>query len=291
MKEKVLRLGATGGLVGVLTEPEVRKPGRPAFLLLNAGVVHRVGPNRLYVNLARRLAQSGFWACRFDVSGLGDSAVRQDGMPYHEARICETRDVMDHLQAAWGVDQFVMLGLCSAADHSFRMALAEPRVAGAVMLDGYVYPTRRYTLAQSGKRLWHARRRVMQAEAWRRVASGRHPMWGQLRAKLLGRKDVRMRFVMDVPPRPEAEAGVRQLMARGVRLLFLYTDVHVGLYRSAVRANMPFPPAGPPDLVRVVCMPESDHEFTLLSVQEKLFRTVAEWAESPWPPAVMHDKA
>lgn len=283
MRERIIRVGDEGRLVGVASEPFELDDGRPAFLMLNAGVVHRVGPNRLHVDLARRLARAGLPACRFDVSGLGDSGARTDGLPYPEARIHDTRDVMDHLGSIWGVNRFVTIGLCSGADHAFRMALADSRVVASVMVDGYVYPTRRHTLAGRGRRIWSARRRLFQREAWKRVASGRHPLWGSLRSGLLRRRDVRMRFVMDVPPRREAEAGVRALVGRGVHLLFVYTANHAGLYQSTVRAGRPFPPDEPTGRVRVVCFPDVDHEFTLVSRRRELFRTLVDWAVSVWP--------
>ncbi len=284
LKERMIRAGAQGGLMGIVTEPSEMAPDRPLFLLLNAGVIHRVGPNRLYVTLSRQLAQLGFWACRFDVSGLGDSVARQDGSPYREARLSDTREMMDLLRETTGVGRFVVLGLCSGADHAFRVALADSRVAGSAMLDGYVYPTRAYTLSQYGRDLWSARKRLLDVGAWKRVARGRHPAWRTVRAKLDGHRDTR--FVMDVPPRHEAEEGVRRLKARGVHLLFVYTHGHVGLYESGVRAGAPFPPAADSQLIRVLCIPECDHEFTLLTHQARLFQAIGEWAETVWPLAV-----
>ena len=47
--------------------------GQPWVVLLNAGIIHRIGPNRLYVQLARRLASRGHAVLRFDLAGIGDS--------------------------------------------------------------------------------------------------------------------------------------------------------------------------------------------------------------------------
>jgi len=57
MREHALLFGDAQGLVGVITDPPgPAGPSRPGVILLNAGVIHRVGPSRLYVNLARALA-------------------------------------------------------------------------------------------------------------------------------------------------------------------------------------------------------------------------------------------
>jgi hypothetical protein len=49
-------------LVGVLTKAdEESDTSRPTVVFLNAGMVHRVGPNRLHVRLARGRAPRGGW--------------------------------------------------------------------------------------------------------------------------------------------------------------------------------------------------------------------------------------
>ena len=81
MTEEAQLLGKDRDLVGVVTHPadvEVDKSS-PAFLLLNAGSVHHVGPNRLYVKIARRLASLGFVALRFDFAGVGDGCLPFSG--------------------------------------------------------------------------------------------------------------------------------------------------------------------------------------------------------------------
>jgi hypothetical protein len=49
MREHALLFGDAQGLVGVITDPPGPGGGsRPGVILLNAGVIHRVGPSRLY---------------------------------------------------------------------------------------------------------------------------------------------------------------------------------------------------------------------------------------------------
>ncbi|MGH9337465.1 MAG: alpha/beta fold hydrolase, partial [Vicinamibacteria bacterium] len=63
MSEKTLLFGKTKSLAGVVTDPvggrNLRTPPL-GFVILNAGIVHHVGPNRIHVKLARRLAEAGF---------------------------------------------------------------------------------------------------------------------------------------------------------------------------------------------------------------------------------------
>ncbi len=85
MKEHALLLGKDRSLVGILTENgDADFPGKnelTGVLLLNAGLIHHIGPSRIYVKIARMLASMGFIVLRFDFSGIGDSGPRKDKLP------------------------------------------------------------------------------------------------------------------------------------------------------------------------------------------------------------------
>ena len=77
MTEKALLFGEGKSLVGIVTLPAESSPvDRPGIVILNAGVLHRVGPNRVHVQMARALAELGFTVLRFDLSSIGDSRAR-----------------------------------------------------------------------------------------------------------------------------------------------------------------------------------------------------------------------
>ena len=100
-REKVVRFGRETKLVGVLSEPQGGGPVRePMLLLVNSGILHRVGACRFHVRLARRLASEGVSALRFDFSGIGDSegegglpgAARPGQHHQHAWRVPETAE-------------------------------------------------------------------------------------------------------------------------------------------------------------------------------------------------------
>ena len=124
--------------VGIVTQP--RTPGDPATaaLFLNAGFLHRVGPQRIYVHMARQYAEAGLWSVRFDFSGIGDSFPRADNLPMEEAYFTEAVEVMDQLEQKHGITRFVPIGLCSGADVAFRLALQDHRVTGAVVVNSSI---------------------------------------------------------------------------------------------------------------------------------------------------------
>ncbi len=142
MKEQVVAFGRAESMAGVLTQPDAPAK-KPHLLLFNAGFVHHVGPGRLAVDVARHVVNAGFSTFRFDFSGIGDSAPRVPPLDATACGIADAKEAMDHLASTQGADRFVLMGLCSGARHAHHVAVADRRVVGAIMLDGYCFPTTR----------------------------------------------------------------------------------------------------------------------------------------------------
>ncbi|HEY4221429.1 MAG TPA: alpha/beta hydrolase, partial [Myxococcota bacterium] len=145
MTERTVLFGREHNLVATLTEPSsssaaASTAARYALVLTNVGIMPRCGPYRMNVEIARRFAALGVPSIRFDQGGLGDSARSADPLPHHQQRVAETRAALDEAQRAFGVDKFVMLGVCAGADIAYLTAPEEPRLRGLVMFDPYLYP-------------------------------------------------------------------------------------------------------------------------------------------------------
>jgi len=97
MRERTVRFGKSAVLEGVLSEPTNQSVGAPAVLMLNPGILHRVGACRFHVHAARALAAAGATVLRFDFSGIGDSDSRKDSLSFEDAAALETREAMDYL--------------------------------------------------------------------------------------------------------------------------------------------------------------------------------------------------
>ena len=137
MKEEAIAFGSHASLVGIITPADKTeaKDMNTAVVLLNAGIVHRVGAGRVYVKLARALASDGFLTLRFDFSGIGDSAIRNDNLIFAKSAVAETREAMDFLSATKGVEHFILLGGCSGARIAFNTAYCDPRIIGALLIN------------------------------------------------------------------------------------------------------------------------------------------------------------
>jgi alpha-beta hydrolase superfamily lysophospholipase len=122
--ESALQFGSDRHLFGVLTSG-ARGKDRPAILMFNAGSAHHVGPNRIYVGLARHLAAAGFDSLRFDLESLGDSVLRAPGRenyPYPHTATSDAGAALDLLKSR-GYNRIIALGLCSGAHTTFHAGL------------------------------------------------------------------------------------------------------------------------------------------------------------------------
>ena len=114
MKEETLLFGPGQGLVGTLSVPS-RPTESLGMILLNAGMIHRVGPHRVNVRLARELARHGIASIRFDLAGHGDSARPSGSLSFQNQAVEDIRQAADALANATGLRRFAVFGLCSGA--------------------------------------------------------------------------------------------------------------------------------------------------------------------------------
>lgn len=115
---------------------------RPAVLMLNSGSVHSIGPNRLWVRLARRWAGQGLLVMRLDIAGIGDSAARSgapDNVVYSPHAMADVAAALDHLRTREGAGPCHVMGLCSGAYHAFKAATTGLPVASALMINPLTY--------------------------------------------------------------------------------------------------------------------------------------------------------
>ena len=125
-----------GDLVGVLTEVPDDLGTGPTAILLNVANQHHIGPNRLWVELARQWASDGIRALRVDLSGLGDSPRRHtDTSPWVPYKPEAFDDVLDAARWASPADpsNVVLVGLCASGYQALDSALGlHPRGVVAV---------------------------------------------------------------------------------------------------------------------------------------------------------------
>lgn len=266
MNEQALQLGPQGHLVAIWTPPEGR-PRPVAVLLLNAGVIHRVGAHRTSVKLARRLAGDGYGCLRFDFGGVGDSRVERGAADFRTQAVREIGVVLDAIQAEHGIGAFALVGICSGAAHAQAAALADSRIRGVFLIDGYMHPSWRGRAHFAG--------RMLRAYGWAGAAGrvARH-VGERVHRGVAGRAPA-----ADGLQRSRAEfaADMQQLVGRGVQVALMFTGsvLEVFAYPQQLRHGFP----GQPWVDRVRCLfePGVDHTLTLRASQQLLIERVRAW--------------
>lgn len=275
MNEIPMLFGSEQHLVGTLTLP-ARSPAQPVgVLLFNAGVIHRVGPHRINVKLARHLASLGFPSLRFDLSGQGDSRASTSAAPYREQAVADLRAAMDQLHRSAGVHRFAIAGICSGADHGLACALADERVTGLWMLDGYAYPTRKTRWLLYRRKF--EQRGLLASVHWLLQRAAALP--GRVLAVLRPRGEPMQvaDYGRNVPPAAEFARSLQAVVDRGADVFMVYSGSLLNSYNypeqfADVFGAHPFAQA-----VRCEFRPDIDHTVTPLSAQRSLLELVGRW--------------
>lgn len=296
MKEDVLLLGPNQSLVSIITRPPTPPtPETPIALFINAGLIHHVGPNRLYVRLARRLAQAGIPACRFDLSGVGDSQVRTDNTPFEQSILQDTQHLMNYLQEAEGYQRFILIGHCSGGIIALGVAAQDPRTVGVVMInaeggdaDWDDYDLKRKTSQYYES--YYSQEALSDPEKWKKFLTGKahygkiirnvfqNIIWNKLSAASFKAKK---QLAAEQPTiRPEIVTifkSVPDVLNRQTRLLMLYSEGSTGLERTQlimkdIQSIISQHPA-----FTLETLSKSDHSFTPLESQQRLIERISAW--------------
>ncbi len=175
LRERPITVEAPEGpLFGILTEPLGERTGLAA-VLVNAGAQRHIGPNRMWVEIARRWAARGVPTLRFDLGGIGDSdgdaaALAHVAGIYKPAYGPQLHAALATLGGRGLPERFVVLGLCAGGYWSIHAALEDERVRLAILLntrsliwDEGVYGVRRAR---------ELRERLLLGSTWRKALHG-----------------------------------------------------------------------------------------------------------------------
>lgn len=301
MIETALNFGPANGLVGIVTRPPVSDEkdstagmttgmvhldAGVAVVILNAGVIHRVGPGRLHVRLARKLAARGFPCFRFDLPGIGDSRSLGTGSLLLQDNLFAISAAFDALERNHIARHFVLFGLCSGADHAFLSACNDPRVAGVVMVD----PTRIFTTWRSqALRAW---RWLVRPSAWLRLLLGHYNVFRRLHQRLRPappEQPVRARTGTQTPASPDeekraVEQALKTLIARRVHICYLITGTQRHRYNYRRQLLDAFPGIGLEEFTYLVIFPDAIHTMPNEEDRLRLEQTLIRWLGARFAP-------
>jgi len=274
--ERVYTFGSSAKLVGILTDGKSLQSSHvlPIILLLNAGLVHRVGPHRLHVYLARELSSLGFSVFRFDLSGIGDSNRHKDDRSREDQILSDIQEAMAFLATLINKNKFIVMGLCTGADNSHKISLKDERVTGAVFLDGYCYPTAGYYLRRYGPKL-------LSPKAWSRFSK---KMFKKIAGIIKANYETNVydtrqdNYFWTLPPIHKAEKEIKQLVDRGVKLLYVFSDGFMCNYRDQFFEC--FKTVDFRKKVQVEFIKNSQHNYPISANREKLIGAISQWLKT-----------
>lgn len=279
MLERSLLFGPTSNLVGTICIPGVdivRR--RVGILLFNAGVIHRVGPHRINVRLARALAKDGFASIRFDLSGQGDSPRPHDNRSPKEQVIDDIQAAMNVMTEACLINDFLLFGFCSGGYHGFDALAADSRIKALVMFDAFLYPTvksalNRYRMRIAEKGL--PRACLDWALGQLRLLQNR---LGNTSTKSVVADNDRSAYRLGIPSRSEFAKAMNRNIERGVKVHIIYAGQNFEKYSYGAQFADAFRNYGIADRVTTHFFPDMDHAVTDLAAQRDLVDHVRRWA-------------
>ena len=301
VKEQAFRFGEGQRLFGISTQPTNRPldSQRPAVVFLNVGANHRVGPNRMYVSLARDLASLGYLGFRFDVGGLGDSTV-PPGAPenrlYSKDSVGDVKAALTFLGERFGVDRFLLVGLCSGAYLAFHTCVEDPRVTGQILLNPQTFEWKdgdslELSVRKSFLSTRYYARALLDADVWWRALRGQLNVYGVARVlqeRLKTQVNAKLkRFIARVrgerEPQSEVERAFHAMCLRGVDTLLIFSfndggldmiEQHLGINVEKMRdhANL-----------RLEIVEGADHTFTPIDSQVTLHELVRRHVTTHFP--------
>ena len=277
ISEQAVLLGKQHSLVGIMTRAVTAAPSRhPTVVILNTGIMHRVGHHRMFVTLSRALAGVGFNVLRFDFAGIGDSEPRTDSLSPLDSSLTDLGEVLDWLEQERGISRVVLVGLCSGADHAILYGHSDPRVAALVLMDPSIPTTMRF-YAQ------YILRHMTRLRSYISVALGRSGLlrlWiGELFYGLRSSAEMRPASLKDLRFHAYLKQSYRNAIDNGVRILAVFTgDTTRQTYRDQMFDAFPDIVFG--DRLKLEFFQGTDHLFTSEKDRTRLYDIILNWMGS-----------
>jgi alpha-beta hydrolase superfamily lysophospholipase len=289
LEERALFIDDRRVLFAVVTQaPRTQTPPprvRRGVVLLNAGATSHIGPNRMYVTLARSWAARGFVALRLDLAGLGDSAIRPgeaDNLAYPPGAVDDIATAVSFLMRQHGVTEVTLVGLCAGAYHALRAAAAGLPVKSALMINPLTFFWKEgmtmndLQMAEVVRNPGVYREHVRSPRHWLKVIQGRVNLWRVAmiyvrRAWLLidtGLRDLCHALRIRLPR--DLRWDLETITGRGVRLVFLFARDDIGRNLLRIQGGAAIKSVG--DRCRVYTIDGADHIFSQRVPRERLIQ-------------------
>jgi len=286
--ERAVYVDAGRTLFAITTElerPAGRPPHRHGVVMLNGGATSHIGPNRMYVELARRWAARGYCVLRLDLAGLGDSATRPGANcneVYPPGALDDVSAAINFLRRDLAVENVTLAGLCAGAYHALRSAISGLHVNTVLLVNPLTFYWKQGSRLSDLQDAEVVRNpgiyagKLRSYASWRKLMAGRVNLWrivmiflrrGLMTAGSSARdlsRLLRIRLPQDLGWELQA------LASRGVRIVFLFARGDVGMDLLRMQGGSAVKSIG--DRCRVHVINGADHIFSQGAARDELLQ-------------------
>lgn len=276
--EKFVQFGINKSNFGIISEPSKINHELPIIIISNSGANHQVGPNDLYLTIARKLSAIGFICLRFDVHGIGDSLIygEEDHNVYPENSELQIKSCQSFLAEQYNSKKYILTGLCSGAYMSFNAAhkIDNNSIVESILINPLTYHWEPgMILSDSPVASYQAwswyKQALFNRESWLKLISGKisyKNLLISLKNRLIDLyNSVRVNFINN-----SDESDINSLYSKlnticyknKVKLTFLFSDTDPGLDMLMLNAGKLVKKLIRTQLVSIITISNANHTFS-----------------------------
>ena len=267
--ESIVRFESGGkALFGMYHTPAADVRRGVGVLFLEGWSGYRIGPHRMFVRAARRLAADGYDCLRFDFRGRGDSegAVGEASI----GTMVEDATAAIAFMLARSVGRIALLGMCSGTKVAMGACRASPSVDALVLWSAQFMgaDARKAEVRKSRSALRTYARKLVSASTWSKLLRGR------LNPGLIAKAIRGTPAPSDVEKEQDRHILETVAAFRG-RALFVQGSQDPETAPAMAHFSALFGGAGIP--VRFHAVQDANHNFYSLDWEKELFDVTHEW--------------
>lgn len=273
-EERALSFDVGGtGLTGIIHLPA--HPGAQGVLIVPGAPQYRVGPHRLFVDIARHLAGNGVTVLRMDRRGFGDNAAAP--VDFEDAGADIGAALAAFRSAAPGLSSWAVLGLCDGASAALLHASRLAGVDGLVLLNPWSRGSASEAQAVLGS---YYLPRLLRWRRWLAVLTSFGRMRGALRGFSAALLDG-LRTRGDGHPAFVGAMLRNWIDFQGRSLVILSgRDLTAAEFDGLVRQTLTWPVLTRSANVTVIHEKEADHTFSARRHKARLAEQILEWLQA-----------
>lgn len=270
-------------LISIIHEP--RKPVTTGVIIIVAGGPQfRVGANRQFVVLSRRMAELGMPVLRFDHRGTGDSDGDYRGFLDMEEDIAAAIDTL--FKKFPHLTKVVLWGECESASAAAFYAHTDPRISGIFMVNPWIRTQSGQAKTYLKHYYWN---RLRDPKLWKKIKSGQFSIFRSLKAYLQllihagesSKKKHHKAEHQDLSslPLPIRLTRSLKLFSGETYILTSGNDYIAQEFNDFTSTSPEWKSSGLNDKILFNEMTDADHTFSRPEWREALFHTTEQWIQ------------